>query len=161
MGGTALSRQLSNQLLSEILGQTSSDPFLTLLTLSHPSFSTVRLVNNTADIISRGNTYTAFGFRVKLSPEDGESTRTVELEIDNVSLDLIDEIRSATTPIEIDLEMVLASVPDVVQTEVSNLKLKTATYSKSSIRASLIFDDFLNTEMTSEKYGPQNFPGLF
>lgn len=161
MGGSALSRELSNQLLSEMLGQNSSDPFLTLLTLSHPSFDTVRLVNNIRDITSRGNVYTAFSFKTKLSAEDGESQRTVELEIDNVSLELIDEIRTATTPINVDLEMVLASNPDQVQVDVLGLKLKTASYNKNSIRASLVFDDFLNTEMTSEKYGPQNFPGLF
>lgn len=145
-----------------MLKQDSDDPFLYLATLSHPSFSPpIRLVDNIEQVISRGETYEPFPFKVTLAPDDGETARSVRIVIDNVSLELIEEIRTATTPIDVTLETVLASAPDSIQIDIGGLKMKTVIYDRSTITATLIFDDFLNTELTSEKYGPQNFPGLF
>lgn len=156
-----MSRQLSPQLLAEMFGQVSNDPFLILLTISNPSFSTIKLVNNTVDIVSRGETYTAYPFRLTLPPEDGETQKDITLELVNISLELIDEIRAATTPITVDMEMILASNPDEVQLSVLTLKTKVVKYNQDAILATLYLDDFLSTELTSEKYGPDNFPGLF
>jgi hypothetical protein len=156
-----MSNSLSNSLLAQLFAQQSGDPFLVLVTISHSSFNTIRLVNNTENIVSRGNTYQAFPVRVRLPVDDGESARVVQLELDNVSRELVDEIRSVTTEITVKLEMILASMPDQVQMILDELLITNLTYSKTRITASLIFDNFLNTEMTSEKYGPTNFPGIF
>lgn len=154
-------RQLSNALLAELFGQDSNDPFLTLLTITHPSFSTIRLVNNTVDIVSRGNTFVAFPFRLILPPDDGETQRDFQLEVDNTTLELMSQIRSVTTPMEVDIEMILASDPDTVQMSAVTLKTRSAGYSNSSLKIPLYLDNFLNTELPSEKYEPTNFPGIF
>lgn len=156
-----MSNTLSPALLAQLYGQDSNDPFLMLLTISHASFTTLRLVNNTEDIVSNGNTFTAFPFRVNLSVDDGESSREVGIEFDNVSLQLIDEIRTVTTPMAVKLEMVLASDPDFIQIEVNDLQIRNITYNKQTVTAKLIMDDFLSTELTSEKYTPTLYPGLF
>lgn len=156
-----MANQLSNQLLKELFAQESGDPFLTLLTLSHPSFSTIYFVNNTEDIVSRGQTYTAFPMKLVLPKDDGESAREVSIEFDNVGLDLISEIRTVTTPIDVKLEMILASIPDDVQYSFEELKIQNIQYNKTRITARLFMDSFLNTEMTSEKYTPTLYPGVF
>lgn len=157
-----MANQLSNQLLAQLFAQESSDPFLVLLTLSHPNFTTpIRLVNNTEEIISRGDVFTPFPFRIRLPADDGEQSRQVRLEIDNVSLELIDEIRSVTTAISVKLEMILASIPDTVQMSLEELQLQNVNYDKYRIEALLVLDNFLNVELTSERYNPSNFPGLF
>ena len=161
MGVNALSRDLSNALLAELYGQESGDPFLALFTFSHPSFDTIRLVNNTVDIVSNGETFMAFPVNITMSPDNGETLREVQLELDNVSLELIEELRTVTDYIDVKVEMVLASNPDFVEIELGELKIKNVQYNASRITARLFMDDFLNTELSGEKYAPTNFPGLF
>jgi len=156
-----MANQLSPELLAQLYAQESSDPFLTLVTLSHPSFSDIRLVNNQEAIISRGETYQPFPMRLRLPVDDGESARYFVIEFDNVGLELIEEIRSVTDAITVKLEMILASIPDSVQISQEDLKIQNISYNKSKITANIVLDNFLNTQMTSEKYTPTNFPGLF
>jgi hypothetical protein len=157
-----MSNNISSQLLAELYGQQSGDPLLMLVTLEHPSFgSPIYLVSNTENIVSRGNTHTAFPMEIRLPADDGESSREVSIEFDNVSLELIDELRSITSPIEAKVELVLASDPDTVQLAYEELKIRQVTYNKQRISAKLYLDSFLNVQLTSESYGPTNFPGLF
>lgn len=152
---------ISSQLLAQFYGQSSGDPLLMLVTLSHPTFSTIYLVNNSEDIVSRGNTYTAFPMNIRIPSDDGETAREAVIDFDNASLELIQEIRQVTTPIDVTIEMVLASNLNEVQISYEELKLRSVTYNKTRISAKLFMDSFLNVEMTSEKYTPQNYSGLF
>jgi hypothetical protein len=132
-----------------------------LVTLSDPSFDTIYLVSNTVNITSRGQEYTAFPMQIRLPADDGETNREVNIEFDNVSLELIDELRSITSPIDVAIEIVLASNPDEVQLSYEELKIRNINYNKQRISAKLYMDSFLSVELTSEEYTPTNFPGLF
>lgn len=156
-----MSRELSNAFLAQIFGQNSDDPFLALLTLSHQSFSTIRLVNNTTQIVSNGNTFLPFPFKFTLPVDDGESLRELKLTIDNVGLELINELRSVVDPIDIKIELVLASNPDFIEIDYQDIKLRKIQVNKQTINGTLTLDDFLNTGLTGETYAPSNFPGLF
>lgn len=155
---------LSQDLLEEIFSQQSGDPFLTLVTLTHPDFPTpIRFVNNSVSIVSNGNTFLPFTFYIGLPVDDGETQREFTLDFDNTSLELIDEIRSVVGEVQIDVkfEMVLASNPNVVEMSFEELKILNVTYNRTRISCRLGIEDFLNTELSSEKYQPTNFRGLF
>lgn len=155
-------RTLSNPLLAQLYGANSNDPFLILLTLTHASFaSTVYLVNNNEDVVSNGNTFIAFPMDITIPADDGRTEKNAQIVFDNVSLELIDEIRSVTSPIEVQIQMVLASDPDTVEIEISELKMGNVSYNASTITADLYLDDFLNTDLSNEKYTPTIYPGLF
>lgn len=156
-----MSNALSSQLIAQLCRQESDDPFLSLVTLSHVSFGTIRLVNNTSDIVSNGNTFTAFPMKIVLPKDDGETAREVSIDFDNVGLDLITPIRSVTDFISVKLELVLASIPDAIQYSFDELKIQSLSYTKSRISAKLFLDGFLNTEITSEHYSATSFPGIF
>lgn len=157
-----MANALSSQLLAQLYGQESNDPFLALLTLSHEDFtSDIYLVNNTVDVVSRGKTFLAFPFRFRFPVDDGETVREFSIDFDNVGLDLIPSIRSVTSEISVKLELVLASLPNDVQITQQDLKIQKIDYNATKISAKLIFDDFLNTQMTSEIYAPSSYPGLF
>lgn len=154
--------QIPQSLLVELLKQESGEVVLVLLTLSHPSFGTpVRLVNNTSDVISRGQVFTAFPFSVVLPPDDGETAREVSIVLDNTSLELIGKFRSVIDEIPATVEIIMASLPDEVQRSMDGLVVRNIQYNASTISAKLSLDNFLNTELTSEKYTPSRFPGLF
>jgi hypothetical protein len=150
------------ELLAQFYKQDSEDPFLMLVTLTHSSFTSPQyLVNNRVDITSRSNLYIAFPMKITLPADDGTTTRQAKITFDNVGLDLIGKLRSITTPISVKIEMVLASNPNQVQIELTDLHIRNISYNKSTISATLSMDDFLNIGMTSEQYTPQNFPGIF
>src|SRR5574343_467300 len=99
--------------------------------------------------------------KIKLPMDYGESSREVSIEFDNVSQYLLDGFRSVTTEIGVKIEMILASLPNDVQMSLEELKISSVSYSATRVSAKLMMDSFLHTEMTSEKYGPSNFRGLF
>jgi hypothetical protein len=155
-----MSNELSSELKRQLFSQEADDPFLTLVTLTHTTF-TARLVNNTKDIVSNGFTFSAFPMRIRLPVDDGESARDFTLEFDNVSLELIQNLRSVTTPIGVKLELILASMPNTVQLSYEDLQIRSVGYDAKKISAKVVLDNFLAVAMTSEKYNPSNFPGLF
>jgi hypothetical protein len=161
MGENSVSNSLSPSLLAQMFNQESDDPFLMLLTISHADFPTIRLVNNTVDQTSRGEAYIAFPMQITLPSDDGETTRQVQIEFDNVSLELVEELRSVITPMDVKIEMVLASDLDAVQLSLEELKLTSVTYNKQRVSAKLYMDSFLTVELTSERYTPTNYKGLF
>lgn len=155
-----MSNSLTNALKAELFKQQSGDPFLTLITLTHPTF-TVRLVNNTEDIVSNGFTFTAFPVRIRLPLDDGESARDLAIDFDNASRQLIQNFRGVTDTVGVKIEMILASMPDVVQLSFEDLTLRSLVYTATKVSAKIVMDNFLGIEMTSERYNPTNFPGLF
>jgi hypothetical protein len=160
-GSTLMSNFISNQLLAQLYAQESDDPFLMLLTISHEDFPTIRLVNNIVDVVSRGQTYIGFPMNIRLPKDDGESHREVLIDFDNVSLELLDELRSVTTPMDVKIEMALSSNLDTVQLSLEELKLRSVVYDKQKVSAKLYMDSFLNVELSSEKYTPTIYPGMF
>lgn len=157
-----MSNSLSPELLAQIFGQQADDCFLILLTISHPNFvSPIRLVNNTESITSNGFIYQPFPFKIVLPVDDGETAREVQIELDNVSLELIDELRQVTDPLDVNLQMVLGSIPDDVQLELDELKIGSIQYDAYKIIGRMYQDNFMSSALTSEKYTPLNFPGLF
>ena len=156
-------RDLSNNTLAQLFAQNSDDPFITLFTLESPDWgSPIYLVNNTESITSNGNVFLPFPVAITLPADDGETVKSTKITFDNVSRELIDEIRTATdNSISVKLQMVLASAPDVIEIEVGEMKIVSVQYDAQKISATLTMDDFLNIEVTSEKYTPSNYPGLF
>lgn len=157
-----MSNNLSPEMIAQLFSQSSSDPLLTLITLSHTSWAAnKRFVNNTEDIISNGLTYSKFPMRITLPADDGESARQVAIEFDNVSLELTANFRMVTSPISVVLSMVLASIPNAVQMSIEELKIGQISYDRTKVSAKLYMDNFLTSALTSERYDPTTYPGIF
>lgn len=157
-----MSNDLSLDLIEQLTQEASTDPFLTLVTLEHPSFvSPIRLVNNIVNITSRSNVFYASALEITLPSDDGETSREIQLALDNVTLEHMVALRTAIGQVTVKLEMILASLPNDVQLSFEDLKISSASFNKTRITTRLFLDNFLNTELTSEKYLPSNFRGLF
>ena len=136
--------------------------FLHLLTIDHDDMpAPVRFVDDLVDITSRGNLYTAFPFRALLPADvDGELPQ-LDLVVDNVTRDLVDEIRSIATPAEVTLEVVIADTPDTVEAGPFNLEVVRATYNAREIRLSLASESLLTEPYPVRLFTPSDFPLLF
>lgn len=157
-----MSNELSNALKAQLFSNESTDPFLQLVTLEHEDFlNPIYLVDNNEQIISNGKTFIPFPMKIILPQDDAETDKQVRISFDNVSRLLVDELRSITTPISVKIEMVLASNPNIVEMVLDELQLRNITMTLQRVEGTLVLDDFLRTELSSEKYTPTNFPGLF
>lgn len=145
-----------------ILDTSTDQVILWLLTINHqPSGTTFRLVNNLDAISSRGNTYMAFPFQFVLPEDDGETLPTIQIAIDNISLELIDLIRTFGSDIRITAEIILASNPDYVEFSIDDLNVINASYNSTSITITAQIQDLLNQRFPADDYLPRTFPGMF
>jgi hypothetical protein len=152
---------LSVNAQGQIRSRETDQAVLLLVTISPDGFDPVYLVNNTVDITSRGQVYTALPLTVKVTPDDGETLQRVTLTLDNISLELIDWVRTLTYPIPVVLETIFSGNPDVVEQSISDLIIKQIEYNVQSITATLFADDDFNQKLPSDTYNPLEFPGLF
>ena len=151
---------ISDNAFHQMTTAVNTDPLLFLIRLFE-STETIYLVNNTENITSNGQEYQAFPVKPTLAPDDGESQSQVQIEFDNVSLELLEEIRSTTTPIPCEIDLVLASNPDYAEISLRDLLIRNVTYDAQTIKGTLTSDDFLNSRFPADLYTPNKFPGMF
>lgn len=153
-------RSLSAAAIAALTAPQTGEVWLVLLTISNASMTTIRVVNNTEDIVSRGNTYQAFPFEIELPGEDPDSPSSARLRIDNVDKRIVEAVRSISTPPEVTIEVILASQPDTVEISYANLTLRSVEYDVDSVRGELVFESIFSEPVTLT-ITPNRFPGLF
>lgn len=155
-----MSRTLSSAALASMHAEQTDEVWLVLLTISNPGMTTIRVVNNTEDIVSRGNTYIGFPFEIELPGQDPDSPSSARLRIDNVDKRIVEAVRTITTPPEVTIEVILASQPDTVEIAYSNLSMRAVEYDVDSVRGELTFESIYSEPVTLT-ITPNRFPGLF
>ena len=155
-------RALSSYAHQQAYALTSGDAWLVLCTITHPpTGTTLRVVNNTVDITSRGQVFTAYPFKITLPHETGEGIGSATLQIDNVDLALVDMLRSAVIAPTVKIEVVLSTYPDQVEIAIPSLALRQVTWDATSIRGTLLSEDLLSAAFPGYIYDPIEWPGLF
>ena len=144
---------------------TIDDAFLFLLTIqddSDPAKPVVlRAVNNLEDVVSNGETYTAFPFDVILPNDQGQRPQTLTLAAPNVGRELIQVLRQNLTPPTVKLDLVLSSDPDQIQKTIDFLTVSGATYTSEMVEFSLVTSGIFQRKTISSTYHPSEFKALF
>jgi len=155
-------RNVSLPAIQASLAQQTDEVFLVLLEVDHPSLGTpLRFVNDSQDIVSELNTYTAFPFEVKL-PDDQEGREPrAEVRIDNVSRELIDEIRSIQDPFTITFRVVLASSPSTIEWGPLEFLSQGVVYDANQITFAVVYSVFAEEPFPYQVFDTINFPGMF
>jgi hypothetical protein len=157
-----MSRSLSTTAKQAIFSQETDEVFLMLLTINHSDLaSPIRVANNYENVISNGNTFIAYPFYFELPGEDGESLAQVDLVITNVGKLLVEGVRSIATPLDVKLQVVLASNPDVIEAGDFDMKMHNINYDALMLKGTCIFNDLLNEPYPAGTYTPADYPGLF
>lgn len=134
---------------------------LLLLTIDHPNLALpIRLVQNTEDVTSRGNVFTAFPFQITFPSDEEGRLGNSTITIDNIERTLLSALGSIDTPPEVILEAVLSETPDVVDASHS-FTWRATRFNPQVIEADLQYEDFLNERFPKDDYTPSTFPGLF
>lgn len=156
-----MERNLSFSARAEINAPTNDDPFLYLLTLRAKGFAPIRIVNDVRPITSRGHRYEHVAFAIIEPPDDGETLPRARLTIDNVGLLLIERLRTTFDPIQADVELVLASDPDLVEVGYYDMDVRNVEWDQFSVRCDLTMEDLLGLAYPGDVFGPRSYPGLF
>lgn len=146
----------------ELQADTSTDPLLILITITHADLGApLRFVANTVDIVSRGNTFTAYGFGFA-APGDGDGGSTsARIVIDNIDRRIVDTIRGLSTPPEVLVEIVLGSDPDTVEETFPPFEVRSANGDRLSISADLTDMDDDGQAAMRWTFVPSLAPALF
>lgn len=136
--------------------------FLLLLTITHASLAApIRVVNNTVNITSLGETFAAFPFQIQLPNEQEDSPPRMRLVIDNVDRTIIASLRPLTSPPAIQLDVCLASQPDTLEASFPGFQLQSVDYDQFAVEGDLALDDIVTEPFPEGSYTPQYFAGLF
>ncbi|WP_025324508.1 DUF1833 family protein [Deferrisoma camini] len=155
-------RTLSAAATRAITAQETGEAFLLLLTIDHPDLTQpIRVARNGEDVVSRGNTYTAYPFEIEIPEERGDRPPRVRLVLDNVDRQITEAIRPLTSSPTVTLEVVLASSPDTVEAGPYDFTIRNITYDAQVITAELAYEDVLNLRFPADRFTPNLFPGLF
>jgi hypothetical protein len=141
--------------------QTGEAP-LVLLTLEHDALDgPLRVVNNTENITSNGDEYLGYPFRVALPLQDPERAASAQLTIDNVDPTYLAQLRGVTGRISATFQLILASQPDVLESEFGELVITSIDADAQTITGDLTMDDFFNEPCPGDTMNPGTTPGVF
>lgn len=172
---------MPNNALSEVLAEAyasapTSEVILHTLELRHPSFTQpLRVVNDHQDLTATleadapedpgtAVTFVAFSFRFKLPDVQKTGMPEIEIEIDNVSrevLTYIDQAANSADLIEVTYRPYLASDTSAPQMDPPiTLIMHDVDADVFAIRGRASFGDYGNRRFPGEWYDAQRFPGL-
>lgn len=155
-------RSLSSTALRAVFAQETGEAFITLLTLTHPTFGLpIRVCDDGQDLVSAGQTYQQFPFNLTMPEDTDEAPPTLQLSIDNVDCTIVNAVRSVSgDPIEVVMEIVMASSPDVIEAGPLRFLLRDVEYTVDVVTGTLAYEDILNEPYPDESFNPADYPGL-
>lgn len=145
--------------------QDTKEVLLAITTIDHPLIinGPLRIVQDLQDLVSNGHTYTAFPFQVTLPADTEDGLAKVVLRIDNVDQSIATTIRSLppTTPPTVQIDLVIASQPDVVEVSLPGMKLRTVSGDMFAIEGECKMDEDDLIPFPEGSFNPRDFPGIF
>lgn len=151
--------------IQDTVNQQSIDAaFLWLLTFrTHADDLVLRAVNNLENVTSRGRTYHAFPFEIKLPPDDGQKPQNVSISFPNAGRELMRMVREFGPELkpQVTLELVLSNNPDVVEKTIDFLAVGSVQYDALVVEFGLIPTNIFARTTCSARYSQAEFPGLF
>lgn len=151
---------ISENLKQDSWSQESNLP-LVLLTIDHDDLSTpIRVVNNSEDITSDGEVYTAFPFKLSLPDSKQEAPPSAKLIISNVSREIGQAIRLISSPPSVTITVVRQETPDVVEAEFVGMKLTNVEFDALTVSGDIHFEDLTRERFPYLTFSPSIFAGI-
>jgi hypothetical protein len=158
-----MARNLSPRAIKSAQALESDDPWLVLLEIAHPTWATpFRMVDNTVDVVSNGDTYIAWPFDLVMGDDDGEHLPEIKLTIDNVDRALVEIIRTTVNPPVMAIQIVLASQIDTVEVLIRDLTLREVEYDAQTITWTLYAESLADQRYPADTISlSSGYLGLF
>ncbi|MCB1710936.1 MAG: DUF1833 family protein [Candidatus Riesia sp.] len=159
-----MAKNFSNALKANLIISSSDDDALYLLTISNVLFSDpIRLVNDSCDIVSNGETYVSCQFRMILPNETDKQASTASIEIDNISRSVtrfLEQLQAGGHNTQAFIQVITRSTPNIVEYQ-SLFDMSGIQVTKYKITAQLTYQSVLNKRACKRVYDKRTSPGLF
>jgi hypothetical protein len=153
---------LSPVFLQAMHGQESAEVLLPLIKLSHASWANdIRMVPDWQELTHGGEVYSPFAFEVSLPDDEDEGIPVLRWSADNVSQELVVQVRKVTGPIAAQVVWVLASQPDSIEVGPFNLEIQAVEYDAEKISGTMGVEPVLEEQFGYLTMTPKMAPGLF
>lgn len=145
-----------------IYSQETDTAFLLLLKLTHPNLDTdITVTSDAVETVHNNTTYDPFPFRVRLPSETKDEISNIEVQIDNVSREVVSAIRQIDSEPEVELKVVASSDPDTVEAGPYNFVFKDISYDAQAVTGQLKNPALDEATFPADTMNPSSFPGLF
>lgn len=152
---------ISQRMRQAMFAQDTDEIVLTFLRLSREEWADdLRLVNNGENVVSQGEEYTAFPFVVTLPEDSSDAHPVISVTADNVSRELVQEIRKQTTPIEAVVYFALFDTPDTLEIELAG-EITSLRYTADVIETTISIEPTLERALIGKIMNPENTPGIY
>jgi hypothetical protein len=157
-----MSRAISSLALQAVFAGRTGQTLLTLLTISHADLvAPIRVVNNSQDIVSRGETYQWMPFEIQIPGDSGESIPRATIAIYDPSRAIASAVRNLPSAPTVTLEVIVAAAPDTVEAGPFAMTLKNVSWDELSLTAELSYEGILNEPYPGDTFTPAEYAGLF
>jgi hypothetical protein len=153
---------LTGQFLEAAYGNETDEVLLSLMTFRHPDWvEDVRIVANREAVTHDGKIFEPLAFEISLPDEEAEGIPVLRWQADNVSGDILAELRKVTGRITGELVLVLASSPSVAEVPAMQMELYEIEYDALTISGTLTVEPILDDQFGWRSFNPANAPALF
>lgn len=164
-------RTLSNAAKAALYAQSTDEAFIILVTINHSTFTDpVRVASDPLEllpvagvrgVVSRGEEFVFLPFNIELPAQDDSGVAKARLSVDNISREIVAAVRTATSALSINIEIVLASDPDTVEVSIEDFRLDRVTYDALTVSGDISVEYFDLEPFPARRFTPSDFPGLF
>lgn len=147
---------ISSAALERLLTRWDGDELLYLMTVTHPRLETIRLARNNVDVISRGETYRAAPFDLRLAT-DNEELPTLSVTIPNVDRAIGRSLMQIDTGMEVAIEAVFGSNPDDVFKRYARLELYDVTFDPILVQGTISHRRITHEPFPNRRVIPNKF----
>lgn len=138
---------------------------LALLEIEHPSITTIRIVNNTENVVSNGQTFQAFPFSVSLPPSGPEARPIAKVNVSNVDRQVVQSARSVAGStaglVSANLYIVSYDDPDVQLLSYEDYRVQNLNYNSEVLSFDMTLEWFENEPFPAMTFTPGRFRGIF
>ena len=140
----------------------AGEAFLILVEITHADLaSPIRLVNYLTNVVSDGDTYTAYPFAIEFPEESADAPPAATLTVDNVSREITDALLGLDTSPDVSMKVVLASSPDTVEAGPVFMKLHVMPWTAFAVTGRLGPEGVLDEPYPADTFNPVQWPALF
>lgn len=145
-----------------LFAQETDDGALVLITIDHDEMvEPIRVVLNTENIVSRGNTFQAYPFRYVRPEYSGDRPPKAKIEIDNVDQQIMEGVRTVRTPMSVLIETVSMNDPDTVEESLDGFELINVVGTVATVSGDLSLEDLVTAPYPYGRFTPGAFRGGF
>ena len=158
-----MSRIYSSEFKSTLAQVSAPESALVLLEINHAELATpVRVVNDTQDLVSNGQTYIAIPFRCTLPDDFENQLPKARLSVDNVGKDLMYWIETSGggNGSTVTMKQVMRSRPDTIEWSIT-MNLYNVSCTMTEVSGELGYENLFSKKAIAVQYRPNTAPGLF